>query len=164
MGGVSEPTPSKGHGGKRNVNLELNLVPFIDLLVVCITFLLLTAVWTQTGQINIDQTVQKPKQKQEQKEPPKVLNILIDEKGFALNFTGEPAQHVPKGAEGYNFEGLKAKLKEMKERAEKNQKVIVAPEDKVLYFEMIKVVDTCSSLDLPNIMIADASSVMAQML
>jgi biopolymer transport protein TolR len=34
-------------GGKRNVNVELNLVPFIDLLSTLICFLLITAVWQQ---------------------------------------------------------------------------------------------------------------------
>jgi biopolymer transport protein ExbD len=36
-----------GGGGKRNVNVELNLVPFIDLLSTLICFLLITAVWQQ---------------------------------------------------------------------------------------------------------------------
>jgi len=34
-------------GGKRGVNVELNLVPFIDLLSTLICFLLITAVWQQ---------------------------------------------------------------------------------------------------------------------
>ena len=38
--------PGGGGGGRgRNQNAELNLVPFIDLLSACITFLLATAVW-----------------------------------------------------------------------------------------------------------------------
>jgi biopolymer transport protein TolR len=36
-----------GGGGKRNVNAELNLVPYIDLLSTLICFLLITAVWQQ---------------------------------------------------------------------------------------------------------------------
>ena len=34
---------AKGH--RRSLNANLNLVPFIDLLSVCITFLIATAVW-----------------------------------------------------------------------------------------------------------------------
>jgi biopolymer transport protein ExbD len=33
---------------------DLNLVPFIDLLSVCITFLLLAAVWTQVQALSIE--------------------------------------------------------------------------------------------------------------
>lgn len=36
-----------GGGGRRNVNAELNLVPYIDLLSTLICFLLITAVWGQ---------------------------------------------------------------------------------------------------------------------
>ena len=34
-------------GGKRELNSDINLVPFIDLLSVCICFLLIAAVWLQ---------------------------------------------------------------------------------------------------------------------
>lgn len=36
-----------GHGGKRAVDSEIPLVPFIDLLLCCVMFLLVTAVWNQ---------------------------------------------------------------------------------------------------------------------
>ena len=46
------PTPS-GHGGKKALDAELNLVPFIDLLSCCISFLLITAVWTQIAGLQV---------------------------------------------------------------------------------------------------------------
>ena len=54
MAGVS-PSPSKG--GKRELNADLNLVPFIDLLSMCICFLLMTAVWMEIGAVNVKQLV-----------------------------------------------------------------------------------------------------------
>jgi biopolymer transport protein ExbD len=39
-------------GQKRALDASLNLVPFIDLLSCCIAFLLITAVWSQTSQID----------------------------------------------------------------------------------------------------------------
>ncbi len=42
---------------KRHLDFELNLVPFIDLLSVCICFLLITAVWLQVGSLNAKQAV-----------------------------------------------------------------------------------------------------------
>lgn len=38
-------------GEKRSVNVELNLVPFIDLLSTCILFLLVTVVWVEISQM-----------------------------------------------------------------------------------------------------------------
>ena len=41
------PAPESGKKGKKALDATLNLVPFIDLLSCCISFLLITAVWTQ---------------------------------------------------------------------------------------------------------------------
>lgn len=46
---------SKKKKKNSNLNIELNLVPFIDLLSVCISFLLLTAVWVSSGAISTKQ-------------------------------------------------------------------------------------------------------------
>ena len=42
-------------GGKRELNSDINLVPFIDLLSVCICFLLIAAVWLQVGTVQVKQ-------------------------------------------------------------------------------------------------------------
>jgi len=44
-----------GSGRRRSLDAEVNLVPFIDLLSMCICFLLMTAVWTQLGAVQIKQ-------------------------------------------------------------------------------------------------------------
>lgn len=41
--------------GKRSLDAEINLVPFIDLLSMCICFLLMTAVWTQLASLQVKQ-------------------------------------------------------------------------------------------------------------
>lgn len=162
MGGVSEPTP--GGKGKKSLVVELNLVPFIDLLTVLITFLLLTAVWTQTGRINIDQSVQRPQKQEQQKEPPKRLTIMIDKRGYSLKWADEPPESVPIAGGSYDLEGLVQKLTALKERLPKDPKVVVAPEDTVAYREMIAVMDACMGLGLSNIMVADAASVIGEMM
>jgi len=53
MGGAA-PTPS-GKGGKKPLDASINLVPFIDLLSCCISFLLITAVWTQLARMDVTQ-------------------------------------------------------------------------------------------------------------
>ena len=46
-----------GHGGKKTVDQEIPLVPFIDLLLCCVMFLLVTAVWNQLARIEANQNV-----------------------------------------------------------------------------------------------------------
>src|SRR3954467_14672767 len=48
--GVSVDTGSGK--GRKGVDAELNLIPFIDLLSVCILFLLMTAVWVQISKMS----------------------------------------------------------------------------------------------------------------
>lgn len=52
MAGVSAG-PSGGR--RRSLDAEINLVPFIDLLSMCICFLLMTAVWIQLGAVQVKQ-------------------------------------------------------------------------------------------------------------
>ncbi len=44
-------------GKRRTVDSEVNMIPFIDLLLVTIAFLLITAVWTHMARINADAQV-----------------------------------------------------------------------------------------------------------
>ena len=76
MGGVS--TDSGGHGGRRSVDSEINMIPMIDLLVCCISFLLITAVWSQMARINADAQVPGPPnpEKELNPQPPdKMLHV-----------------------------------------------------------------------------------------
>jgi biopolymer transport protein ExbD len=50
------PSPSP-QGRRKSLDAEINLVPFIDLLSMCICFLLMTAVWMEIGAVNVKQLV-----------------------------------------------------------------------------------------------------------
>lgn len=45
------------HGGRRSVDGEINMIPMIDLLVCCISFLLITAVWSHLSRLHADAQV-----------------------------------------------------------------------------------------------------------
>lgn len=75
MGGVSVDS---GGGGRRNLDSEINMIPMIDLLMVTISFLLITAVWTHLARLNADAQVPgppRPDQEIEKVEPEKQLHI-----------------------------------------------------------------------------------------
>ena len=86
MGGIDV---GGGGGGKRkSLDSEINMIPMIDLLMVTISFLLITAVWTHMARINADAQVPgppRPDVEQEKTEPEKQLNIeMRDEDKFVL--------------------------------------------------------------------------------
>jgi len=55
MGGVS--IDSGGKGGRRSLDSEINMIPMIDLLMVTISFLLITAVWSHMARMNANAQV-----------------------------------------------------------------------------------------------------------
>lgn len=54
---------------KKILDFEVNLIPFIDLLSVCICFLLITAVWLNVGSMNVKQAVGGQAQEDTKKSP-----------------------------------------------------------------------------------------------
>jgi biopolymer transport protein ExbD len=84
MGGVD--VGSEG-GKRRSTNTEINMIPFIDLLMCTIAFLLITAVWVTNSRINADAQVPgppDPNQELTPQTPEKVLNLHIGESDFGL--------------------------------------------------------------------------------
>src|ERR1041384_6396333 len=77
--GVSLP----GGGGKRTLDFDLNLVPFIDLLSCCISFLLITAAWNQLARIETNQKVDQPG-KSTMKDEKGRVNVQIDAGGYRI--------------------------------------------------------------------------------
>ena len=83
MGGVD--VGSKG--GKRSVNQEINMIPFIDLLMVTVAFLLITAVWVTFSRMNANAQIPGPPNPEKQVEPQtpeKVLHLHVKESEFTL--------------------------------------------------------------------------------
>src|SRR3974390_3252169 len=56
------------NNGRRKLNFELNLVPFIDVLSTCICFLLVTTVFLNLGSFNVNQAIGDAKAKEEKKQ------------------------------------------------------------------------------------------------
>lgn len=57
MAGVSV---GEGKGGRRKLDTEINMIPMIDLLMVTISFLLITAVWVQSSRMDANAQVPGP--------------------------------------------------------------------------------------------------------
>ena len=77
-----------GGKGKRALDSEINMIPMIDLLMVTLSFLLITAVWTHMARINADAQVPgppRPDVEQVKVEPEKVFHIeMTAEDKFVL--------------------------------------------------------------------------------
>ena len=83
MAGVD--TGGGGGKGKRAVDQEINMIPFIDLLMVTISFLLITAVWSSMARLNASAQVPSSKTtttktKDDKENDPSVLHVRVSDK------------------------------------------------------------------------------------
>src|SRR6185503_16375565 len=70
-----------GHGGRRSVNQELPLIPFIDFLLCLVMFLLVTAVWSQMARLNADAQVPGPPNESPPTDQPKEKTLHVEMQG-----------------------------------------------------------------------------------
>jgi biopolymer transport protein ExbD len=75
-----------GGGKKRAVDQEINMIPFIDLLMVTISFLLITAVWSSMARITATAAVPSPHgpKPPAKTAEPSVLHVHVDEAQHAF--------------------------------------------------------------------------------
>jgi len=67
-----------GTGDKKSVNVDLNIVPFIDLMSCLTAFLLVTAVWVNIAQINISPKG-KNRDQQVKEDDRAILSVLVQQ-------------------------------------------------------------------------------------
>lgn len=146
-------------GGRgRGVNVELNLVPVIDLMSVLITFLLITAVWTQVSMIQIGSSLYAKKDDSQQ--PPKLtpnadiaLKVDVKLEGYVLT-VGTQVISLPKVNAAYDFAGLVAQLQRVKQLYPEKLDGIVSMSDDVPYENLVNTMDQLLVAGFPNISIA----------
>ena len=156
MGGISV---GEGHGGKKTVNAEIPLIPFIDLLLCCVMFLLVTAVWNQLARIDANQ--KQPGQQAPDEPPPeeKIKVILqVQASGYTLASTAGDRVEIPKVGDDYDIEALREKLQERKRLEPNRRDLVVAPEDGVVYQHVVAAMDTVVGEGFPDMSLSDGST------
>ncbi|MFO0628714.1 MAG: biopolymer transporter ExbD [Polyangiales bacterium] len=142
MGGVS--VEGGGGGGKKAVDSNINMVPMIDLLVSCIAFLLMTAVWVQTGAVEAQQPRGQPSQPQESPpEPQEQLKIQIQQSGLRVGTNAADMRDL-QGEQ--RFDELVNVLRQRLQANQQNREVWLQPDSVVHYDEIIRVMDRVYSV------------------
>ena len=150
------PQPA-GHGGKKSLDASLNLVPFIDLLSCCISFLLITAVWTQIAGLQVASSGGPPEAPQKTENTIDV-KLMLTEKGYSMSMAGALVE-IPKiagqgGAQVFDRKALDEKLKTLKTSLPEQTAITVQPEDTVAYSDLVETVDAALGQNLKNVTVA----------
>jgi len=156
--GVSIDTGGKS--GKKALDAELNLIPFIDLLICNICFLLITAVWTQMARIEVSQKGKSTAQEKKEDIPPEMrvkVVVLVGDDGYTITAGGERLV-IPKQGEVYDTEKLGKQLREIKTRLPKKEDLTVAAEDGIKYKYLIRTMDIALAQHFTKIQVSDAGA------
>lgn len=146
-------------GGKKGMNFELNLVPFIDVLSVCICFLLVTTVFMSLGSFHVSQAIGEAKQ-DSSKEDEKSLMVSFGNRGEikidtqkgqktlgSLNIGGKDGQ--------IDFSRLENWLKGLgQNNADQIKTVLLLPNPVTKYDDLIQVMAQFKKSSFENIGVA----------
>lgn len=131
----------QAEGGKRAVDHEIPLVPFIDLLLCCIMFLLVTAVWNQLASIQasapggtIDELAQSS--------DTLPLSVRVTAGGYRVASEAGDEIDIPLAGTEYDVAALREHLAARRRLAPNEHQVVVTADDGVSYESVMLAMDT----------------------
>jgi biopolymer transport protein TolR len=147
-----------GKGGKKPLDTAINLVPFIDLMAVTISFLIMTAVWTQIGRLQVSQAGGSAEE-DPQTETAKTVQLTLLVSPTELRLTADQTTYDPititrNSAGRLDLEKLTLRFKELKSNLPDQVAITVQPEDKVRYDDLVRIIDECIGAGLPQVSLA----------
>src|SRR6476660_3804249 len=139
---VSVDTGNKG--GKKPLDADLNLVPYIDLLTCMVAFLLITAVWTQLARLQVEQKGQG--QTTGIETPPQTkIAVLVHADGFTLVVDDDQKPLGRIGAD-LDYARLGAELQALKRTHPDKSDVQVLSEDAIPFEILVKTMDAAMKI------------------
>ena len=158
MSGGAMPEEGGGRRKKKALDAVINVVPAIDLLSCCITFLLYTAVWTQISRLQVQQLgMGAPEPQQQEQQKTQIVTLAVGERGFTLATSGGTSVDIPNlgrtgdGTVQYDLKALDAQLKRLKGEFPEQSAITVSAEDTVSYGDLVQVIDACLGAGLPSV-------------
>lgn len=147
-----------GHGGKKSVDSEIPLVPFIDLLLCCVMFLLVTAVWNQLASVSANlETPGNPQSEIDEPDRTLPLVVRVTNDGFHLSSEAGDAIAIPMGTDGeYDSEALAQHLTQRRALDPNATQAIVTADDGVQYAHLVRAMDVLNGSGFPHVTITGA--------
>jgi biopolymer transport protein ExbD len=135
---------------------DLNITPVMNIFLILVPFLLLTAVFVKIAVIEFSlPTENKKSGGSETHQGRAIVTILaINEKGFEIKTPGAKFPIILKKQDNFDFQTLVEKLKEVKQLHKDSEDVIIVPQASIKYKTIIKVMDRCRENGFPNISIS----------
>jgi len=145
-----------------SVNVELNVVPFIDLMSCLTAFLLVTAVWSSYAQIpvapkgeSIDGVLHEA--------PPTALSVLLTEHDIWVGLSTGSRHQIHSSGGGYDWDALATLLGDYSEMPDVQNRpnpraIEIAGENTVVYQDLITAMDYSIGASFDDIGYVDPKS------
>lgn len=126
---------------------DLNLTPIMNVFMIIIPFLLLTAVFAKTAIIDIylPQEAGSSSATDTASEP-QVLTVSVTDSGFELGGVGN-GMVIPKVSDRYDFKQLSEELTKIKERYPEKEDIVLLIQQNLPYETVVKIMDTARETD-----------------
>ncbi len=154
--------------GSKSRNIELNIIPFIDLMSCLTAFLLVTAVWVNISQLDVKTSGKARDQLVPENDDPK-LSVLIENDEIWVGVSRlEEYQRIPKTDSGYDWSKLEEALKAQKASTwfTGTNEIQVAAEstksEPVSYQQIVLAMDTAVKAGFSDVRLSDPDALYAR--
>jgi biopolymer transport protein ExbD len=142
--------PRKHHHYKRRVGAtyEIDVTTFLNLMVVLVPFLLITAVFSRLTivELNLPSAAGGPASDQENFR----VEVIVREAGMEISNGSATIATIPKTDEEYDFETLSEMIVELKRDYPDHEEASVLMEAHIPYDYLIQVMDTVRAVEVPT--------------
>lgn len=136
---------------------DLDLTPVMNIFLILIPFLLLTAVFVKIAvlELSLPNLERAGAAVQQQEKKSVVLNFLfIKETGFEVKSPELKFAPIAKTGSDYDWAALTAQLSQAKAKHPDSEDIIIAPANSIKYETIISVMDHCRESGFSNISIS----------
>jgi biopolymer transport protein ExbD len=155
-----------GSSGKRRRGtdqgepIDLDMTPMMNMLIILISFLVTMVVFTQLAVIKFDLPSADagagpggtPADTAMGKDAD--LTLVVSESGFQIIGEGRKLDPVPKGAGGYDFQGLAGSLRKLREDFPVARSMVMLIDSSVIYQDIVSAMDVCREHSFPDILLS----------
>jgi biopolymer transport protein ExbD len=132
----------RGGRHRRNDTAELNITAFMNLMVILVPFLLITAVFSRLAilELNLPGSSTEPVDPQEQVFE---LEVIVRQEKIEVGDRNQGLLGVyPNDEDGYDYEALRTKLNELKTKYPEKSDASILLEQDIAYDTLVQVMDT----------------------
>jgi biopolymer transport protein ExbD len=137
---------SKRTHRRKHSAAELNITAFMNLMVVLVPFLLMTAVFSHIAILDLNLPPPGSKPVEEPARPPYELRVTIRENMLVISDNRMGLiQRIPAAEGGHQFARLKETLKQVKARLPDHTNITILAEQETRYDDLIQAMDSSRS-------------------